>query len=554
VHVPAASAAYLPWLWPDAQALAAIAKPLAPAAWAAIRRDPAALLLVLRQPSAAQFPSSFDAIEQERFLDPRILETALQWFQHDRGCWLDWRHTATLPLYETALAIAYHAQFLAEQTHSCDPAAAWTAGLLAPLGWFAMAAHDPALVSLCRSDPAFHNDPTAVQRRLWGLDHASIARRLARRWQLPDWLRVVIGHGDLSIRRAEQLGADPALFAVAQLACLLAEEAGYSLALVAPENQQGLLDWLRPNTADLEAVRERFLTVDFNEAFEPEWLDPRTDADCPERLRQAIDRRRAETAPYVAVLERDLDRLHQVLAHAYAGDDDRLRDAKLEALAEFAAGASHEINNPLAVIAGQSQYLLHRITDERQRQALESIMRQTQRIHGILVELMQFARPPQINPQRLSLTEAVRNAAEQYRPQAEAAGVEIQVDLTDEPAWVDGDLRQVQTAIGCLVRNAVEAATPGKGWVRLRVEATGGRTEVCVEDNGPGLTAEQRRHMFDPFYCGRPAGRGRGLGLPTAWRLAREHGGDVRHVTAIGGPTQFILTLPLADCSERLSA
>jgi signal transduction histidine kinase len=60
--------------------------------------------------------------------------------------------------------------------------------------------------------------------------------------------------------------------------------------------------------------------------------------------------------------------------------------------------------------------------------------------------------------------------------------------------------------------------------------------------------------MFDPFFSGRSAGRGRGLGLPTAWRLAREHGGDVRHVPHPDGPTRFVLALPVADCRERLSA
>ena len=50
-----------------------------------------------------------------------------------------------------------------------------------------------------------------------------------------------------------------------------------------------------------------------------------------------------------------------------------------------------------------------------------------------------------------------------------------------------------------------------------------------LEDNGPGPTPLDREHLFDPFYSGRKAGRGPGLGLPAAWQLARQHGGDVRH-------------------------
>jgi signal transduction histidine kinase len=68
---------------------------------------------------------------------------------------------------------------------------------------------------------------------------------------------------------------------------------------------------------------------------------------------------------------------------------------------------------------------------------------------------------------------------------------------------------------------------------------------VFVEDSGPGPAPEQRPHLFDPFYSGRSAGRGRGLGLPLAWRLARQQGGDVSLEPARPGqPTRFVLSLP----------
>jgi signal transduction histidine kinase len=352
---------------------------------------------------------------------------------------------------------------------------------------------------------------------------------------------------------AETIGADRSLFAVVQLAIGLADRAGYSLCLAPWDNERSLSDGLGLAANDLQIASDRFQSVDFDEAFEPPWSDPRLRLRLPALLQAALVRRRAEVTPYLASLERDLDRLHDMVAHGPASDDGSLRDAKLSALAEFAAGASHEINNPLAVIAGQSQYLLNRQPDECQRKALESIVRQTQRIHGILTDLMQFARPPRINPQRLSLGELVSKAIDPYRGQAADAGVELECRLPDSPDWVDGDVRQLQAALGCLIRNAIEAA-PKQGWVRIGMERLNGRVEVRVEDNGPGLTAEQRVHMFDPFYSGRSAGRGRGLGLPTAWRLAREHGGDVQYVPASGGPTRFALILPLADHVERLSA
>ena len=71
------------------------------------------------------------------------------------------------------------------------------------------------------------------------------------------------------------------------------------------------------------------------------------------------------------------------------------------------------------------------------------------------------------------------------------------------------------------------------------------RLEWVVEDSGSGPSPTQREHLFDPFYSGRQAGRGRGLGLPTAWRLAQGHGGEVRFEASAEGPTRFVLSVPL---------
>src|SRR5207248_7210376 len=119
------------------------------------------------------------------------------------------------------------------------------------------------------------------------------------------------------------------------------------------------------------------------------------------------------------------------------------------------------------------------------------------------------------------------------------------------------DPAQARTALSCLLRNAIEAA-PAEGWAGVRVETSDDATvELIVEDNGSGPTATEREHLFDPFYSGRKAGRGRGLGLSTAWRLARQNGGDVRFDPTPEGPTRFVLTARRAaeqDLSGRQSA
>src|SRR5207244_12655826 len=100
-------------------------------------------------------------------------------------------------------------------------------------------------------------------------------------------------------------------------------------------------------------------------------------------------------------LEGDIDRLHDALRVQQRSEAERLRGRKLSALAEFAAGAGHEINNPLAVISGQAQYLLTHEPDPARHRALQTIVTQTKRIHQILGDLMLFARPPKPKKQVL---------------------------------------------------------------------------------------------------------------------------------------------------------
>src|SRR5438874_559030 len=107
---------------------------------------------------------------------------------------------------EPALA----ARLLAERSQAVAPQRAWAAGLLAPLGWLAVAAVDPSAVSLCRDDRAYSHQP------------AAIARRLARRWRLPAWLAAVVGHLDLPLDTAPVDAADAATFALAQAPVALA--------------------------------------------------------------------------------------------------------------------------------------------------------------------------------------------------------------------------------------------------------------------------------------------------------------------------------------------
>ena len=296
----------------------------------------------------------------------------------------------------------------------------------------------------------------------------------------------------------------------------------------------------------------------------------------PDLLALAAENCRLAAACTLQQLEADLDELHDALRELRLGEVERLRAQKLNALAEFAAGAGHEINNPLAVISGQAQFLLNKLRSPRPRLlgqetegprnedggngvhevpaavpllgsdaevALRKIVEQAQRIHDILREVMAFARPARPHKEPFDLGQLVREVITSLEDLAGQHQVRLLFAPVEQPLVLNADPVQVRTALTHLLRNAIEAA-PVDGWASVRLEtAAVDRVEVVIEDNGEGPPSLQCEHLFDPFYSGRAAGRGRGLGLPTAWRLARQHGGDVRLASLPGGPTRFVLSL-----------
>jgi signal transduction histidine kinase len=535
----------LPWIAPSAASLGRLAALPTSASWPALRDDPGAVLLLLRFGCPADsFP-----FPEALLLHPAPLEFALHQLERPAAGVLDASNPAVRAVYKHGLMLARLAHALAARSGVCDPEQAWCAGLLAPLGWLGVCAVSPAAAGACLADPAFRRQSVETRARHCGIDQAALTRRLASNWGLPAWLSNIIGRLHLPPEHARRFGAAVALFSTVRLAIHLAREHGSDLglageiALVEEEAAAGL---------SVAGLRAEDLLGEAG-AVAAAWESPYGQPLLREMLAVAIDNRRLRQAGTVARLEREVDELHAALRDQVHGESARLRSAKLLALAEFAAGAGHEINNPLAVISGQAQYLLSHEADffladgeGAPRKALQTIIGQTKRIHGILRDLMQFARPAPPRPAWIDLPTLMGEVTASLTDIAAQKRVRVEMSARPERLTVYADGEQVRTALMCLLRNAIEAA-PADGFARLVLAEPGpvDRIEVLIEDSGPGPSGEQRLHLFDPFYSGRSAGRGRGLGLPIAWRLARQQGGDLhlepaRPVT----PTRFVLSLP----------
>jgi signal transduction histidine kinase len=252
-------------------------------------------------------------------------------------------------------------------------------------------------------------------------------------------------------------------------------------------------------------------------------------------------------ARLVADRARVSERLEKVLrAHRdhVRQEGPRQRRAKLDALAEFAAGAGHELNNPLAVIVGRAQLLLARESEPSAVRSLRAILAQAQRAHRILRDLMFVARTPEPRPRTCQPDEILRASLRDFKPEADARGVRLVAESTDAGtrAWADADaLRHVADV---LIRNAIES-TPKGGSVRVRAAGDRQALRWTIHDDGRGISLNEAEHLFDPFYCGRQAGRGLGLGLPRAERIVTQAGGELRWHSVPGHGTIFQVHVPL---------
>lgn len=219
-------------------------------------------------------------------------------------------------------------------------------------------------------------------------------------------------------------------------------------------------------------------------------------------------------------------------------------DAKLEAMAEFAAGAGHEINNPLGTISGRVQMLLPGETDPDRRSSLETIGAQALRIRDMIGDAMLFARPPKPVVETVSLTEIANEVIEKLGRAAANSGHRLVLE-SNSSCDVTVDPTQARVVLGALVNNSIEATDNGD----IVISVSDGEDDLAgfvvmrVADSGTGLSADELEHMFDPFYSGRQAGRGLGFGLSKCWRIVTMHGGRITADCKAAG-TEFTVLWP----------
>lgn len=226
-----------------------------------------------------------------------------------------------------------------------------------------------------------------------------------------------------------------------------------------------------------------------------------------------------------------------------------LREKKLASLAEFAAGAGHEINNPLGTITGRTAQLLKDEPDPERRRMLEAIGAQAYRIRDMIGDTMTFARPPAPVRELLDLTEQVGETLTRFETDIRDREIMLEV-IAAEGIPVFADPTQLAVVISELMRNSLTEVSDG-GTISLFCESfqlnDAPWARLRMVNDGPELTMLEREHCFDPFFSGRQAGRGLGFGLSKCWRIVQQHQGSLELIRSTPSATEFEVCLPACE-------
>ena len=218
---------------------------------------------------------------------------------------------------------------------------------------------------------------------------------------------------------------------------------------------------------------------------------------------------------------------------------------KLVSLGQLAAGAAHEINNPLTAILGYSDLLADDATlPEKTRGVAAKIRDQARRTKTLVGNLLSFARQVPAERTLLDLNTVVTNAVQLRALDLKHSGAKIEMKLESVLPGVRGDGNQLMQVFFNIINNAVDAMDSHSGGGTLTIKTMRDRANVVISfsDSGPGIKEPHR--VFDPFYTTKPIGKGTGLGLSICFGIVQEHGGKILCYNGQEGGAVFRVELP----------
>jgi putative nucleotidyltransferase with HDIG domain len=232
-----------------------------------------------------------------------------------------------------------------------------------------------------------------------------------------------------------------------------------------------------------------------------------------------------------------------------AGMSDRIKPAEdsLNALAEMAAGAAHELNNPLAVISGRAQLLAEAQSDQETKEILKQIYENAREASGIIEDLMSFAEPRQPRAARTDVKKMLDEAVQLTSRKTNIESLDVNIEVAGHVENVFIDSAQIVSAIANIISNAIESYVDKSGPIEITAgtDESGELVKLTIKDQGCGMNAETLKKVTQPFFSAKPAGRKRGMGLAYAARFIQINKGLLNIASESGSGTTVTIYLPI---------
>ena len=220
-----------------------------------------------------------------------------------------------------------------------------------------------------------------------------------------------------------------------------------------------------------------------------------------------------------------------------------VQSEKLASLGQLAAGAAHEINNPLTAILGFSDLLADDPDlSEKARSTAGKIRDQARRTKTLVGNLLSFARQVPADRTLLDVNTVINNAVQLRLLDMNAGNIRIETQLESVLPAVRGDGNQLLQVFFNIISNAVDAMEGNGGVLTIKTMRNRGNVVILFTDSGPGMKDPNR--VFDPFYTTKPVGKGTGLGLSICFGIVQEHTGKIFCYNGQRGGAVFRVELP----------
>jgi two-component system, NtrC family, sensor kinase len=244
-------------------------------------------------------------------------------------------------------------------------------------------------------------------------------------------------------------------------------------------------------------------------------------------------------------------------------DERLLQSQKLAAIGQLSAGIAHEINNPLAIIRQEAEWLQQLVKKaesvappekEELQGSLHQIVQQVDRCTEIIRNLLDFARKREPVIQGVDINRTIEDMTMLVEKEAKHHNIKIVREYAPDLPAIYSDAPQLRQVFLNLLTNAAHAIGKDGAITIATGRAAAGSIYIMISDTGCGIPAEDLEKIFDPFFTTKPEGQGTGLGLSICHGIIQRLGGEIRVTSTVGQGTIFTITLPRRPDVENLLA